>query len=138
VVTVAEVLREKALPEGPVVAHDPIGGPAGVGVAELLAVAGRDVALVTPRRVVGDPKANGRLMRAGVRREVSSELVAVDGEGALVRDRWTGAERRIPCAVLVDCSPLLPGGGAIGDALAPRTVLEAVLDGRRAARELLA
>ena len=143
VVTAAEVLRGVQLPDGPVVVHDPIGGPVGVGVAELLARAGREVAVVTPDRVVGVrlgtdlADANGRLMRAGVRRETDSELVRVDDRVAVLRNRWTGVERRIPCAVLVDCSPPLPSGGTVGDALAPRTVLEAVLDGRRAARELL-
>jgi NADPH-dependent 2,4-dienoyl-CoA reductase/sulfur reductase-like enzyme len=143
-VTAAEVLAGAALPNGPVVVHDPIGGPAGVGVAEMLAATGREIAVVTPDRVVGArlgtdlADANARLMRAGVRRETSTELVGVGGDGALLRDRWTGVERRIPCAVVVDCSPLLPGAGDVGDAVAPRTVLEAVLDGRRAARELLA
>jgi NADPH-dependent glutamate synthase beta subunit-like oxidoreductase len=43
----------------------------------------------------------------------------------------------------VDAGPPLPGGvppGAVaaGDVVAPRTVLEAVLEGRRAARAVLA
>jgi 2,4-dienoyl-CoA reductase (NADPH2) len=131
-----------------VVVHDPVGGPVGVGVAELLAAAGREVTLVTPDAVVGERlggdlgPANARLARAGVRRETSSVLCSAGDGVAVLADRWTGEERRVPCAVLVDAGPLLPGDvppGAVaaGDAIAPRTVLEAVLEGRRAARALL-
>ena len=41
------------LPRGPVVVHDPVGGPIGVGVAEWLAGAGFEVALVTPDQIAG-------------------------------------------------------------------------------------
>jgi hypothetical protein len=73
-----------------------------------------------------------------VRRETASVLRSVDGRVAVVEDRWTGRARAIPCAVLVDAGHRLPedapaGGVRAGDAVAPRTVLEAVLDGRRAA-----
>jgi mycofactocin system FadH/OYE family oxidoreductase 1 len=149
VVTAAEVLAGAQLPGGPVVVHDPVGGPIGVGVAELLAAAGRQVAVVTPDVVVGErlggdlAPASTRLLRAGVRRETSSVLRSADGRVAVVEDRWTGRSRTIPCAVVVDAGPLLPGDGLVGglpvgDAVAPRTVLEAVLDGRRAASALLA
>ncbi|SET88552.1 mycofactocin system FadH/OYE family oxidoreductase 1 [Geodermatophilus poikilotrophus] len=146
--TAADVLAGAALPPGPVVVHDPVGGPVGVGVAELLAAAGREVTLVTPDAVVGERlggdlgPANARLARAGVHRETSS-VVRSAGDGVVVlADRWTGEERRVPCAVLVDAGPLLPGdvppGPVVaGDAVAPRTVLEAVLEGRRAARAVL-
>jgi hypothetical protein len=132
-----------------VVVHDPVGGPAGVGVAELLAAAGRQVTLVTPDEVAGVrlggdlAPANARLARAGVRRETGSVLRAAGGGVAVLADRWTGEERSVPCALVVDAGPGLPGEvppGAVaaGDAVAPRTVLEAVLEGRRAARALLA
>ncbi|MGY1635768.1 mycofactocin system FadH/OYE family oxidoreductase 1 [Geodermatophilus sp. SYSU D00742] len=148
VLPAAEVLAGGALPPGPVVVHDPAGGPAGTGVAELLAAAGREVTVVTPDDVVGVrlagdlAPANGRLARAGVRRETGCVLRAVGDGVAVVADRWTGAGRRVPCAVVVDAAAPLPGAvpdaavGA-GDVVAPRTVLEAVLDGRRAARALL-
>ncbi|SNS84217.1 mycofactocin system FadH/OYE family oxidoreductase 1 [Geodermatophilus pulveris] len=148
-VTAAAVLAGAELPPGPVLVHDPAGAPAGVGVAELLAAAGREVVLVTPDAVAGERlggdlgPANARLARAGVRRETSSVLLSA-GEGvAVLADRWTGTERSVPCAVVVDAGPPLPGDvppGAVGagDAVAPRTVLEAVLEGRRAARAVLA
>jgi mycofactocin system FadH/OYE family oxidoreductase 1 len=151
--TAAEVLAGGELPPGPVVVHDPVGGPVGTGVAELLAAAGRAVAVVTPDLVVGErlggdlAPANTRLARAGVRRETSSLVRGVDGATVLVADRWTGRTRRMPCAVLIDAGPPLPGDalyravdGTVpraGDAVAPRTVLEAVLEGRRAALALL-
>ncbi|WNV75497.1 mycofactocin system FadH/OYE family oxidoreductase 1 [Geodermatophilus sp. DSM 44513] len=147
-VTAADVLAGAGLPPGPVVVWDPVGGPVGVGVAELLAAAGREVVLVTPDAVAGERlggdlgPANARLARAGVRRETSSLLRSAADGVAVLADRWTGTERSVPCAVVVDAGPLLPGevppgGSAAGDAVAPRTVLEAVLEGRRAARAVL-
>ncbi|WP_436703932.1 mycofactocin system FadH/OYE family oxidoreductase 1 [Geodermatophilus sp. CPCC 205761] len=148
-VAAADVLAGAELPAGPVVVHDPAGGPAGTGVAELLAAEGRPVTVVTPDDVVGArlggdlAPANTRLLRAGVRRETGCVLRAVGDGEAVVADRWTGEERRIPCAVLVDAGPPLPGepsgsGIPAGDVVAPRTVLEAVLEGRRAAFAVLA
>ncbi|RBY75544.1 mycofactocin system FadH/OYE family oxidoreductase 1 [Geodermatophilus sp. TF02-6] len=148
VLTAADVLAGAAVPPGPVVVHDPVGGPVAVGVAELLAAAGREVTVATPDEVVGVrlggdlAPANTRLLRAGVRRETASVLRAVGDGAAVLADRWTGERRELPCAVLVDAAPGLPGRvppGAVaaGDVVAPRTVLEAVLEGRRAARTLL-
>ena len=116
---------------------------------ELLAAAGREVTLVTRDAVVGErlggdlAPANARLARAGVRRETSAVLRSAGDGIAVLADRWTEEERSVPCAVVVDAGPGLPGvvpPGALaaGDAVAPRTVLEAVLEGRRAARALLA
>ena len=56
-----------------------------------------------------------------------------------VEDRFTGERRTIVCAALVDCGfrlPTEPLAGAhlqAGDCVAPRTIYEAVLGGRRAA-----
>jgi mycofactocin system FadH/OYE family oxidoreductase 1 len=136
------------LPDGPVVVHDPVGGPVGVAVAELLAAAGREVALVTPDPVAGTllsltgdlADANVRLQRAGVTRELRSLLREVSGGTALLEDVWTGVQRRVACAVLVDCGHRLPdealylaqpGTPRAGDCVAPRTVAEAIREGRR-------
>ncbi|HEV7709574.1 MAG TPA: mycofactocin system FadH/OYE family oxidoreductase 1 [Asanoa sp.] len=71
---------------------------------------------------------------------------APQGHAAL-EDVWTGARREIPCDVLVDCGPRLPeeslyltrpGTPRAGDAVAPRTLYEAVLEGRRRALEVAA
>ena len=136
------------LPDGPVVVHDPVGGPVGVAAAELLASAGRQVALVTQDPVVGTllsltgdlADANVRLQRAGVTRELRSLIREVSGGTALLEDVWTGAQRRVDCAVLVDCGHRLPDEDLYlsrpetpraGDCVAPRTVAEAIREGRR-------
>ncbi len=70
------------VPDGPVVVHDPVGGPAGVAMAEWLAAGGRTVTLVTPDQVAGTQltrtgdlaDANARLQRAGVTRALRSLL----------------------------------------------------------------
>lgn len=141
-----------SLPDGPVLVHDPIGGPIGVGVAEWLAAASREVGLVTPDPVAGTQlsltgdlaDANGRLQRAGVRRELRALVRQVACGAATLEDVWTGERRQVPCTVLVDCGHRLPdealyeawpGTPRAGDCVAPRTVLEAVLEGRRRALE---
>jgi 2,4-dienoyl-CoA reductase (NADPH2) len=158
-----------SVPDGPVVVHDPVGGPAGVAMAEWLAAGGRTVTLVTPDQVAGIQLtrtgdlagANARLQRAGVTRALRSLLRDVKhgdvkpgraGPGrALLEDAWTGEQREIGCAAVVDCGPRLaeihlyeaalastgpPGAPRAGDCVAPRTAAEAVLEGRRRALEI--
>jgi 2,4-dienoyl-CoA reductase (NADPH2) len=141
------------LPEGPVVVHDPIGGPIAIGVAEWLAEAGRTVAVVTQDQICGTllsltgdlADANVRLQRAGVTRERRALLRGAHGGAAQLEDVWTGEIRSVPAAVVVDCGHRLPdedlydarpGTPRAGDCVAPRTALEAVLEGRRRALEL--
>ena len=152
------------VPGGPVVVHDPVGGPAGVAMAEWLAAGGRTVTLVTPDQVAGTQLsrtgdlagANARLQRAGVTRALRSLLRDIKpgraGSGrALLQDAWTGEQREIGCAAVVDCGPRLaetrlyeaalastgpPGARRAGDCVAPRTAAEAVLEGRRRALEI--
>ena len=145
-------------PPGPVVVLDPIGDATGVGLAELLAGRGREVALVTPDPVVGHElgpsgdlvPAAARLAAAGVRRVVRTVPVRW-ADGVLhVRDAVTWAPSTLRCAAVVDAARGVPGpvpadaetvdgllvaGRTVlaGDVLAPRTVHDAVLDGRRAA-----
>jgi len=132
---------------GRAVVHDPVGDWTGVGIAEQLAAAGVDCALVTPDPVAGVQlsrtgdlaDANARLQRAGVTRELYTALCSAgDGTATLV-DVHTGERRRIPCDVVVDCAQRLPddtlwlarpGLARAGDCMAPRTVREAVLEGR--------
>jgi 2,4-dienoyl-CoA reductase (NADPH2) len=159
----AAVLAGDDPPPGPVVVLDPAGDATGVGVAELLAARGRDVALVTPDAVVGHElgpsgdlvPAQARLVAAGVRRAVRAVPVRWAGGVLELRDAATGAPSTLPCAAVVDAAHRSPGpvpegaapvGGLLvagttvlaGDALAPRTVHDAVLDGRRAAARLTA
>ncbi|GCE43825.1 mycofactocin system FadH/OYE family oxidoreductase 1 [Rhodococcus sp. USK10] len=133
--------------EGPHVVFDPVGGPVGVAVAEWLAARGRDVSIVTQDSVAGSrlgltgdlADANTRLQRAGVTRHLDSRIVSIDGDGMRLRNRYTAEESVVPCAVLIDCSHRLPEDtlGATrpdavraGDCVAPRTLLEAVREGR--------
>ena len=149
VIDVADLRRGTAsLPErGDIVVHDPIGGPIGVALAEEL---GLRAVLVTQDNIAGNElsrtgdlaPANVRLARAGVRIERRALLVKVTAEGATIRDRYSGSERMLPCAALVDCGfrlPTEPMPGAVaaaGDCVAPRTVHEAILEGRRVALAL--
>ncbi|MEC3977303.1 mycofactocin system FadH/OYE family oxidoreductase 1 [Amycolatopsis sp. H20-H5] len=140
-----------SLPDGPVVVFDPVGGPIGVGTAELAAAGGRPVALLTQDHVVGTllaitgdlADANRRVQQAGVTPHKSSLLREVHSGHAVLENRFTGKRIEIECALLIDCGHRLPDHtldhpGAIraGDCVAPRTVHDAVLEGRRAALAL--
>jgi hypothetical protein len=137
-------------PAGTVVVHDPVGDATGVGIAEQVAAAGRAAVLVTPDQVAGVQlartgdlvPANIRLQRAGVVRELRTRLLDVRDGRAVLEHVWTGARREIGCAVVIDCGHRLPADELwrarpqlrrAGDCVAPRTVHEAVLEGRRAA-----
>jgi 2,4-dienoyl-CoA reductase (NADPH2) len=135
---------------------DPIGGPIAVSVAELLQASGRQVSLITPDLIPGNElsrsgdlaPANVRLQSAGVVIERRSILRAANLGEVVVEDRFTGEERRLPAAAIVDAGYRLPEDDLwrrsgrrfprVGDAVAPRTVHESVLEGRRAALALSA
>jgi mycofactocin system FadH/OYE family oxidoreductase 1 len=138
------------LPAGRAVVFDPVGGPIGVGIAELLAASGRPASIVTQDQIAGTQlaitgdlaEANSRLQRAGVARELRSLLRGVADDHVLLEDRWTGEQRMVGCAFVVHCGHRLPeqtlylhrtGTPRAGDCVAPRTVLEAVLEARRVA-----
>jgi mycofactocin system FadH/OYE family oxidoreductase 1 len=149
VLDVADVRRGVAkLPDdGDVVLFDPIGGPIAVALAEELG--GRAI-LVTQDHIAGNElsrtgdlaPANARLARAGVRIERRSLLRTVRPGEVEVEYRFSGSRRTIPCVAVVDCGFRLPDDplpGATmqaGDCVAPRTVHEAILEGRRAALSL--
>jgi hypothetical protein len=83
--------------------------------------------------------ANVRLTQRGVLVERRAILRVARAGEVEVEDRFSGERRRIGCAALVDCGFRLPtdeiAGAALraGDCVAPRTILEAILEGRRAA-----
>jgi len=145
-----------------VLVHDPVGGPVGVAVVELLARHGHQVSIVTQDQIVGTglslsgdlADANTRLQQAGVVRVLSCVLREVTLEGAIVEQRWTAERRVIPTDLVVDAGHRLADSqlydalvGAdpslrdelvrAGDCVAPRTVHEAILEGRRAALTVL-
>ena len=128
-----------------VVIHDPIGGPIAVALAEEL---GQRAVLVTPDQIAGNElartgdlaPANTRLAQRGVRIERRSILRTVGIGHVEIEDRFTGQRRRIvDVAAVVDCGFRLPDdevpGATVraGDCVAPRTLHEAILEGRRAA-----
>jgi 2,4-dienoyl-CoA reductase (NADPH2) len=141
----------KRLPDGPIAVWDPIGGPIAISIAELLRSDGREVALVTPDLIPGNElsrtgdlaPANTRLQSAGVALEKRSLLRRVSAGTIELEDRFTGERRTRAAAALVDAGHRLPDdrlwrttGGRLrraGDAVAPRTIHEATLEGRRAA-----
>lgn len=149
-VGVVAVLDSARVPRNaPVLVVDPLGDWTGPGVAELLAGAGYRVVLSTPDAVAGHQlgrcgdmaAANARLERAGVRRALFTRPGAVRGGVAELVDVHTAAVTTVPCAAVVDCGPrlpqdalpALPGCHLAGDRVAPRTLAEAVREGRRAA-----
>jgi mycofactocin system FadH/OYE family oxidoreductase 1 len=145
VLDVAEVRRGvvQVPDEGTVVVFDPIGGPIAVALAEEL---GDRAVLVTQDNIAGNElsrtgdlaPANTRLAQAGVAIERRTLLRAVRAGEVEVEDRYTGERRTISCSAFVDCGFRLPsepidGAVQVGDAVAPRTIHEAVLEARRAA-----
>jgi len=152
--TAAAVLAGAPLPEGSVAVWDPIGGPIGISVAEALRAQGRDVHLVTPDLIAGNElsrsgdlaPANVRLLGAGIVIEKRSLLRRVAPATIDVEDRFTGERRVLDVAAVVDAGHRLPddrlwreSGQRLlraGDAVAPRTIYEAILEGRRRALDL--
>lgn len=128
---------------------DPIGGPIGVAVAQLLADAGVATHLVTPDQIVGNElarsgdlgPANARLAQRGVTMHRRSVLVEVTEAGATIRDRFSGEITEIEADLVVDAGHRMPDPAAerfpadwsrAGDCVAPRTIYQAILEGRRA------
>ena len=159
VLPAAAVLDDPSvLPEGPVLIWDPIGGPIGVSVAELLAATGRQVHLATPDNVVGNElarsgdlaPANARLQQAGVELHRRSLLRAVKKATATLEDRFTAARHDLAVVAVVDAGHRLPDESLwdelsahddlhvqrVGDCVAPRSIHDAILEGRRAALAL--
>ena len=144
VVDVADVRRGTELPQGRIALFDPIGGPIAVALAEEL---GERAILITQDHIAGNElsltgdlaPANVRLAQRGVTMERRSLLRVVRTGSVDVEDRFTGERRTIECAALVDCGFRLPDDPIAGvdlqagDCVAPRTMYEAVLEGRRAA-----
>ena len=151
VVSALEVLDGASLPEGPAVIWDPVGGPIAISVAELLATQGREVTLATPDLIAGNElsrtgdlaPANVRLQATGVKLAKRSILRRVSPSDVEVEDRFTGERSTLKAAVVIDAGYRLPDDRLwretgerlprAGDAVAPRSVYEAILEGRRAA-----
>jgi mycofactocin system FadH/OYE family oxidoreductase 1 len=132
---------------GAVVLFDPIGGPIAVALAEQL---GDRAVLVTQDQIAGNElsrtgdlaPANTRLAQRGARIERRSLLRVVRPGEVELEDRFSGERRSVQCVAVVDCGFRLPTDPIddaqyqAGDCVAPRTILEAVLEARRAALSL--
>jgi 2,4-dienoyl-CoA reductase (NADPH2) len=137
---------DRMLPDGPVAVADPIGDWVGVGVAELLAHFGKQVTIISQDQVIGTQlaltgdlaDANARLQQAGVRLAKRSLLRSGVAGRLTLEDSMTAERREVAAAAVVHCGHRLPETSlgtdpVVGDAVAPRTVYEAVLEARRAA-----
>ena len=133
--------------EGTIALFDPIGGPIAVALAEQL---GDRATLITQDQIAGNElsrtgdlaPANTRLAQRGVRIERRSLLRSARPGAVELEDRFSGERRSVECVALVDCGFRLPTDPLpdvhhqAGDCVAPRTILEAVLEGRRTALSL--
>lgn len=135
------------LPSGPIALFDPIGGPIAVTLAEQL---GERAVLITQDQIAGNElsrtgdlaPANVRLQQRDVRIERRSLLRSVRHGEVELEDRFSGERRVVLADALIDCGFRLPTDPLpdvtrqAGDCVAPRTLYEAVLEGRRAALSL--
>ncbi len=143
---------EGAIPTSPVVVWDPLGGPIAISVAEMLAAQGCSVVLVTPDLLVGEKLAlsgdlapsQGRLHGAGITLVKRALVRRVTNSGVEVEDRFTRSRVTIDAASFVAAHHRVPDTTVdpaetlkqAGDRVAPRTILEAIREGRAAGIKL--
>jgi 2,4-dienoyl-CoA reductase (NADPH2) len=133
-----------ALPtDGEIAIFDPIGGPIAIALAEEL---GPRAILITQDNIAGNElsrsgdlaPANSRLAQKGVRVERRALLRMVTASSVLIENKFSGEEQTVACVALVDCgfrlptAPIKGAGQMVGDCVAPRTIMESVLEARRA------
>jgi 2,4-dienoyl-CoA reductase (NADPH2) len=160
VMTAAELIAGQLSTSLPHVAaavvFDPTGGPIGIGVTELLVSLGTAVTFVTPDFVPGEQlsrtgdiaPASVRLQQAGVDIVRRSTVRSAGPESVTIEHRDSGEVSVLTASMLVDAGHRLPDDAlsksvaairpveVAGDAVAPRTILQAVLEGRRVAMAL--
>ena len=154
VCAIEDVLSRNARIGSQVVLVDDLGDWRGAGTAWHLAERGHRVTIVSGwpmigyfiQRTAGDAELRARLARLGVTWRTESVVIGWDDTGALVRNLLTGdqeviegdtlvlATTNVPETSVVDQLAATGFGGAvhvIGDALAARLAVHAILDGRR-------
>jgi mycofactocin system FadH/OYE family oxidoreductase 1 len=151
IIDVAVALQDlSCLDTGSVIIDDPIGGPIGVSLAELL---GSRATLITQDQIAGNElarsgdlaPANVRLAQQGVtiQRRALIRSVVRSANGRIevtIENRFSGEQRTIDCDHFVNAGFRLPlvdpvneiAHAHAGDGVAPRTITEAILEGRRA------
>ncbi|MBA2449651.1 MAG: FAD-dependent oxidoreductase [Chloroflexi bacterium] len=158
VTTVDDVLLGRATPSGRCVVIDDDAHMRGPSAAELLADVGHEVEIISRLDTIGEdvdmtlrPDVYARLFRKGVGLTPHVEAIAIGPDGVRVRHTYSRAERLIPAETVV----LAYGGRAVddlyralrerapelelhlvGDAMAPRRLHDAILEGTRAARAI--
>lgn len=149
--TAAEALAGSiTLPPGPIAIWDPIGGLTGVAVAEAAVASGREVLIITPDQMVGSQlartsdlaEANTRLQQAGVSIIRRSRVVRVANRRIELQDVFTNDHSVLGAVALIDAGYRVPNDHllkhlegdfeTIGDVVAPRTIAEAIREGRAA------
>lgn len=154
-----DAARAELVPES-VVIWDPLGGPIAVGVAEALAWTGRRITFCTPDPIVGTllsltgdlPGANVRLQQAGIAIERRVLLRHAAPGTVTIEHRFSAERTELEVGAVIDCGHRLPADGPgpdggpvgahglppvrVGDAVAPRTVGDAIREGREAALAL--
>jgi 2,4-dienoyl-CoA reductase-like NADH-dependent reductase (Old Yellow Enzyme family) len=156
VLSVWDVLENEAsVGRRVVIADDGEGGWKGIGLALQLQGDGHDVEFVTPLPYVGAKlgpfSANlavPRVHQSGMRTHPFTTITAIDGPSVLVTEQGRPSTiTDVDTVVLAgwhrpvnDLYFALKGGGAsverVGDAIASRTMMEAVHEGERAARRI--
>ena len=129
-----------------------------LGLAEILAEAGAEVEIVTPRAMVGEDAMRTldlsfvmpRLEAAGVARSVHTNVDRIEGDAVHVRSVWGGQARVIEGVDTVVVSMLRSPEDAlyralqgrigalhrVGDALAPRRPIQSMYEGEELGRAL--
>ena len=128
-----------------------------LGLAELLAMNGAQVEVVSPRATVGEQVAGAlehgflfpRLDTAGVKRTANAFVESIDGDEAEIYSVWGGWRRVEPVDSVVLSLLRTPDDSLyeqiegvydavyrIGDALAPRRTIIAMYEGERTGREI--
>jgi len=157
VVTDRDVLSSEAKVGGNVVVIDDVHTEQALSTAELLLDAGKRVEVISPLFYVGQDVGvtsiaplYTRLYTKGAVLTPCHELRAVEGSAVIVRNVFSGAERRIESvdtvvlatgsrstdALYLALKGQVPALYAAGDCVAPRGVHQAILDGTRAARAI--
>jgi mycofactocin system FadH/OYE family oxidoreductase 1 len=139
-------------PPGPLAVWDPIGGPIAVSMAEWLRWQGREVLFITPDLLIAEKlsmtgdlaPAHNRLIGGGVQIMKDTLLRSVDATSVTVEHRWSGETSTHAVAGVIVCGHRVPDDSLdpgeaypqAGDRVAPRSIYEAVLEGRRRAMEI--
>ncbi|MCL4313076.1 MAG: NAD(P)-binding protein [Actinobacteria bacterium] len=143
------------VPDGShLVAWDPLGGYLVLPLVETLARRGYELTVVTPDLIVGTQLSRtgdlvplqSRLAHLDVRMLKHHRIREVSADEVVVEDIFTNRRSSISAAGIINGGPRLPDTDLwnatnrsydrIGDALAPRSIAEAIYEGRRKALEL--